>query len=180
MEFTMSIRRYYVPNSIVFITQVINYRKPVFRYTAHLQLLRAVMYEAKERYPFKMLAYCFLPDHFHLLIHPAVGVTHSQIMHSIKPNFTKQYKEGMGLQGSMKFWQKRYWDHIIRDEDDLADHLDYIHYNPVKHKLVAKPEDWPNSSFRYWREKGNYPPKWGWSLPPNLDDFRIEPAEDDS
>ncbi len=175
----MSIHRYYVPDSIVFITQVVHFRQPVFQYAAHLRLLRKIMHEAKVRYPFKMLAYCFLPDHFHLLIHPAKGVDHSQIMHSIKPNFTKRYKEGMGLQGSMKFWQKRYWDHVIRDEDDLADHLGYIHYNPVKHRSVARPEDWANSSFRYWQKKGAYPPGWGWSLPPNLEDFRIEPPEED-
>ncbi len=173
----MNIRRYYVPNSIVFITQVVAHRQPIFRNAQHFQLLRDILYEAKQRYPFTMLGYCFLPDHFHLLIKPAAGITHSQIMHSIKPNFTKAYKKQIGIDGSMKFWQKRYWDHVIRDEQDLAHHLDYIHYNPVKHQLVAKPEEWARSSFRHWKAKGVYPDRWGWSLPSGLEDFQIEPPE---
>jgi hypothetical protein len=57
---------------------------------------------------------------------------------------------------SMKFWQKGYWDHIIRDEEDLQDHLDYIHYNPVHHQLVDKPEAWTCSSFPYWPGRNAY------------------------
>lgn len=50
----------------------------------------------------------------------------------------------------MKFWQKGFWDHVIRDEADFQRHLDYIHYNPVKHGLVQRPEDWPYSSYSAW------------------------------
>lgn len=167
----MNIRRYYVPNSIVFITQVVDGRVPVFASEQHLTLLRAILREAKVRYPFLMLAYVFFPEHFHLLIKPAEGVTHSDIMHSIKPNFTKQYKKSIGITGSMRFWQPRYWDHVIRDEDDFERHIHYIHYNPVKHGYVRKPEDWPNSSFLDWKQKGYYPEQWGWSLPTVLLDF---------
>lgn len=142
-----NIRRYYIPDSMVFITQVVQGRNPIFRNIQHLHLLRETMHQAQEMYPFVMLAFVFLPDHFHLLLKPAAGVTHTQIMHSIKPNFTKAYKMAIGVTGPMKFWQKRYWDHLIRDEEDFENHLHYIHYNPVKHGLVGKPEDWPHSSF---------------------------------
>jgi REP element-mobilizing transposase RayT len=60
-------------------------------------------------------------------------------MHSLKPNFTKAYKRAIGVTGSVKFWQKRFWEHTIRDEKDFECHLDYIHFNPVKHGLVTKP-----------------------------------------
>ncbi|NJN82592.1 MAG: hypothetical protein HC802_10195 [Caldilineaceae bacterium] len=66
----MNIRRYYVPNAVVFITQAVQRRQPVFQHPQYLELLKATMREAKERYPFHMLAYVFLPDHFHLLIRP--------------------------------------------------------------------------------------------------------------
>lgn len=79
----------------------------------------------------------------------------------------------------MKFWQKRFWDHIIRDECDFERHLDYIHYNPVKHGLVTKPEDWPHTSFTSWQQKGVYPERWGWSLPQSLNDYNGQEAEQD-
>ena len=102
-----NIRRYYVPDSIVFITQVVEGRVPVFRNIQHLDLLREIMHEAQRLYPFAMLAFVFLHDHFHLLFKPMNGITYTQIMHSIKPNFTKAYKTTVGVHGSMKFWQKR-------------------------------------------------------------------------
>lgn len=89
-------------------------------------------------------------------------------MHSLKPSFTKAYKRAIGFTGRMNFWQMRFWDHIIRDEVDLQRHLDYIHYNPVKHGWVAKPEDWPHSSFLAWKERGAYTDGWGWSEPQSV------------
>lgn len=172
-----NIRRYYIPDSIVFITQVVEGRVPVFRNPQHLDLLREIMRQAQRLYPFGMLAFVFLPDHFHLLFRPAVGVTYTKIMHSIKPNFTKAYKASLGVQGSMKFWQKRYWDHIIRSEDDFANHLHYIHYNPVKHGYVSRPEDWPHSSFLQWKARGIYPDEWGWNLPDALIKFQDRDLE---
>jgi putative transposase len=77
-------------------------------------------------------------------------------MHSLKPNFTKAYKQKVGITGSLKFWQKRFWDHIIRGEDELYRTLDYIHYDPTKHQLVTRPEDWRYSSYKSWKERGFY------------------------
>ena len=167
----MNIRRLFVPNAIVYITQVVHYRQPIFESEQHISLLREIMREAKQRYPFKMLAYVFLPDHFHMLIRPAADIRYDQIMHSIKPNFTKAYKERLGITGPMKFWQKRYWDHTIRNDQDFQRRFDYIHYNPVKHGYVMRPEDWPHSSFHDWKAKGTYADKWGWTLPDALADL---------
>lgn len=167
----MDFRRYYIPNAIVFITQIVQDREPIFRNEDHVELLRSTLRRVKELHPFSMLGYVFLPDHFHLLIKPNGGSTFSQIMHSLKPNFTKAYKRTMGITGGMKFWQKRFWDHVIRDEMDFQRHLDYIHYNPVKHGLVTKPEDWAHSSFLVWKERGAYPDGWGWGVPHSLAEF---------
>jgi putative transposase len=173
----MNYRRYYVPNAIVFITQVVQDRKPIFGNKAHLDLLRSTLHRVKELHPFAMLGYVFLLDHLHLLIKPTGKSTFSQIMHSLKPNFTKAYKQAVGITDSLKFWQRRFYDHIIRDETDFARHLDYIHYNPVKHGLVTKPEEWAGSSFLVWKDRGAYPDEWGWSVPPSIvafDEARVE------
>jgi putative transposase len=164
----MSLRRYYVPNAVVFITQVVQGREPVFRTAGHVDRLRSTLHRVKELYPFVMLGYVFLPEHLHLMLAPTGSNTFSQIMHSFKPNFTKVYKQAVGIDGSLRFWQPRFYDHIIRDEDDLARHLDYIHYNPVKHRWVSKPEDWPHSSFLAWKERGVYEDEWGWVEPYTL------------
>jgi putative transposase len=173
----MDFRRYYVPNAIVFITQVVEGRHPVFADEAHVELLRTVLRRVKELHPFAVLGYVFLPQHLHVMLLPTGDSNFSQIMHSLKPNYTKAYKRAVGITGSLKFWQKRFYDHIIRDETDFARHLDYVHYNPVKHRLVTRPEDWPHSSFQAWKVRGAYPDTWGWSVPPSLVDFDEEMGE---
>ena len=132
-----------------------------------VQLLRSTLRTVKELHPFTMLAYVFLPEHFHILIQPTGESNFSQIMHSLKPNFTKQYKRltGKTESESFKFWQKRFWDHVIRDEHDLENHLHYIHYNPVKHGLIADPRNWVDSSYMEWEMRGLYSKELNWEEP---------------
>ena len=63
--------------------------------------------------------------------------------------------------GEKEVWQRRFWEHMIRDEEDWRKHMDYIHYNPVKHGLARAPKDWEHNSFNYWVEKGLYEKNWG-------------------
>ena len=65
-----------------------------------------------------------------------------------------------GAKGEAGFWQRRYWEHLIRDETDLNNHIDYIHYNPVKHGYVEDPINWDLSSFKKYCERGNYAVNW--------------------
>jgi len=160
-----NIRRYYLPNRIVFITQVVHNRDPIFANEIYVALLREKLRIVKSLHPFAMLGYVFLPDHFHLLIKPTGASNFSRIMHSLKSNFTKEYKVMKNINGPMKFWQKRFWDYLIRDETYFEHHLHYIHYNPIKHGYVHRPEDWPNSSFLAWKERQAYPNQWGWTTP---------------
>lgn len=146
----MNKRRYYIPNPIVFITQVVDRRMPVFAHPPFVEQLRTTLRKVQELHPFHILGYVFLPDHLHLLIRPTGESNFSQIMHSCKRNFTLDYKKLIGVSGRMKFWQKGFWDHIIRDAHDFERHLDYIHYNPMRHSFVDKPEDWPHSSYPHW------------------------------
>jgi putative transposase len=66
-----------------------------------------------------------------------------------------------GPRREIGLWQRRFWEHAIRDDDDLARHIDYIHWNPVKHGVVARVADWPFSTFHRCVERGLYPVEWG-------------------
>ena len=83
------------------------------------------------------------------------------MMHSIKRNYTLNYKKLHYIKTPLNIWQGRFWDHIIRDELDLAKHYDYIHWNPVNHNSVVQPEASPHTSYLHWFERGNYPKGWG-------------------
>ena len=161
----MNFRRYYIPGSAVFITQVVQYREPVFKDPKLVLLLREILHNVQQLHPFTMLAYVFLYDHFHILIQPTGESNFSQIMHSLKPNFTKTYKKTLGLSKSqsMQFWQKRFWDR------DLENHIHYIHLNPVKHGYVSDPRNWRDSSYIEWEKRGLYPPAFSWDEPQNTD-----------
>ncbi len=167
----MNFRRYYIPGRAVFITQVVQYRGPVFRDPKVVLLLRQTLNNVSDLHPFSILGYVFLPDHFHFIIQPTSESNFSDVMHSLKPNFTKEFKKMIGLSPSQsaKFWQKRFWDHVIRDDRDFENHLHYIHYNPVKHGYVKDPRDWTDSSYIEWEEQGLYPAPFAWEEPKDID-----------
>jgi putative transposase len=163
----MNFRRYYVSGAAVFITQVVHERQPIFLDPRAVKLLRSTLRAAMDLHAFSLLAYVFLPDHFHLIVQPAGNSDFSQFMHSLKPNFTKAYKRLNGITGPLKVWQRRFWDHVIRDERDLESHLHYIHFNPVKHQFVDNPREWLDSSYREWEERGLYQKEITWVEPKN-------------
>jgi putative transposase len=86
---------------------------------------------------------------------------------AIKMGFSRRISPGEPLSASRRIrgergiWQRRYWEHTIRDDADLERHVDYIHYNPVKHGLVSRVSDWPHSSFHRYVERGILPADWG-------------------
>lgn len=170
-------RRYYVENAVYFITTVIRNRKPIFSDPVHINLFYEVARGVKERYPFKNLAYVILPDHLHLLLHiiePPFKEHISKVMNSLKWNFTFEYKHFHGITTSFSSWQPGFYDHVIRNLQDLKAHLDYIHYNPVKHNYVIGPEEWSASSFRYWKHLGEYEDGWGRVEPENIRSMELE------
>jgi len=70
----------------------------------------------------------------------------------------------MAMKGEVGLWQRRFWEHVLQDDQDLARHVEYIHYNPVKHGLVRSVKDWPWSSFHRYAKQGYYPADWGGDL----------------
>jgi len=161
-------RRFYIPNAIIFISCVTRKRFPYLKSKSDIDIFFGTLVKVKEIHPFELLAYVILPDHFHCLIksdHPSVNF--SKFMHSIKRNFTRNYKRTHNIQLPLNLWQRGFWDHVIRNEQDFENHLDYIHWNPVNHGCVNNPEDWPYSSYRNWVEIGVYEIGWSWDEQPN-------------
>ncbi len=154
-----NIRRYEITGRSVFITAVCHRRKPCLESDWQKELLLSVMRELKSSSGFAMNAFVILDDHFHWIITP-VGKKFSAIMQSIKLRFVHRYKKAIGKKEQATLWQRRFWDHVIRNSEDLHRHMDYIHYNPVKHGHVARVADWPYSTFHRAVKSGQYPLDW--------------------
>lgn len=171
-----NVRRFYVPNAIVFLTLVTKDRRVLFdlENPHHVDMFFDKMRTVREWKPFKLLAYTFILDHTHLLVRPTGDANFSSIFLSVQRSYTFEFKDYYGIDASLNLWQHRFWDHIIRDEEDLSRHFDYIHWNAVKHGLVTKPEDWPYSSYLHWVEKGYYEIGWGHVEPAILRDLDYE------
>jgi len=156
-------RRYYIRDAIVFITCVTRDRIPYLEPHDNLELFWETMRRVQTMHPFRLLAYVILPDHFHWLMRVGdPSGNFSTVLHSVKRNFTLNFKKAHGITSPLSLWQDRFWDHVIRDEQDLNNHFDYIHWNPVKHGYVERPEDWAQSTYLFWVERGYYEPGWDW------------------
>lgn len=163
-------RRSRIANAPFFLTAVLRDRGTRLLLD-HVDHLRAAFRCAAAENPFHIDAVVVLPDHFHLLFTlPEGDADFSTRMQTIKRRFTfgvvdsgvPMRKNGRRESG---FWQARFWEHTIRDDEDFARHVDYIHYNPVKHGLTATARDWPHSSFHRYVQQGLLPDDWGGTLP---------------
>jgi putative transposase len=137
----------------------------------HIDKLRAIFSDVKAAHPFAVVAMVVLPEHFHAIWRLPPGDADYPMRWSlVKAGFTRQMKkvEHIGVSRVIRrergIWQRRYWEHQIRDEADLARHVNYIHYNPVKHGWVERPVDWPHSTLHGYIERGMEPPNWGGKL----------------
>ena len=148
------IRRAYAPGEVYFITCVTEGRKSLFEGEADLNLLRETLRNVRRIHPFEMLAHALLADHFHLLVRVRETTDISKTMHSLKRNFTINWMRAHGIATPVKLWQRGFWDHVIRDERDYDRHMNYIHFNPVKHGYVRRPEDHAGTSYREYVGRG--------------------------
>lgn len=157
-----NLKRYYIPNSTIFITSVTRDRRKIFLDPKNIQIFWDVIKATKEENSFEIPAYVLLPDHFHLLLSLGEeGSNFSKILQLIKGRFTNSFKKLNKIESPVSLWQKRFWDHVIRNEEDYKLHIDYIHWNPVKHGLTNDPMTWQYSSFSTWCTEGIYPEGWG-------------------
>ena len=168
-----NIRRYYIPEAIYFITCVTYRRKNLLGLPENTSLFWEIAKYLKKTHPYKLYAHVLIPDHFHFLIQP-LKQNISVAMQSLKDNFSRQYKKLHEIKTNIRVWQYRFWDHVIRNEDDFKKHFDYIHYNPVKHRIVERPEDFRQTSYLHWLKKGFYQIGWGHAELKDLQEMNLE------
>jgi putative transposase len=155
--------------SIFFFTVVLAQR-PNNLLIDEIDRLRRIYKIVQQRHPFETVAICILPDHIHALwALPEGDANFATRWSSIKSGFSRgldaQTRSASKVSKREKgIWQRRYWEHAIRDEADFERHVDYIHFNPVKHGHVNRVADWPHSSFHRFVERGMLAPDWGSDL----------------
>ena len=138
-----------------YLTVVTHRRNPIL--IDNIKLLRKSFTVSKQKYGYIIEAIVILPDHFHMIITPEYAKEYPYIIRTIKQYFSKncpiQYYEDVGQsfsrakEGYKPIWQKKYYEHTIRDDKDFKVRLDYIYNNPIKHKYVEEIRDWKYSSY---------------------------------
>ena len=128
--------------------------------------LREAFRETKRAHPFHIEAMVVLPEHLHAIwTLPSGDDDYSGRWRAIKARFTRLLAESgvdiqRNLKGEYNLWQRRFWEHTLRDEADLRRHIEYIHFNPVKHGWAKRVRDWPHSTFHRYVRAGVYPLDW--------------------
>ena len=176
----MDYRRYYQPGGSCFFTVVTHDRRPILTTEENIQRLRRAFRHVRTKHPFHIDAIVVLPDHLHTVWRlPEGDADFSTRWRKIKHYFSigaskgvvsssQQHKREKGV------WQRRFWEHALRDEHDWRRHIDYIHYNPVKHGHVLTAGQWPFSSFHKAVKMGWYEPDWGASEPDVIRGIELE------
>lgn len=164
-------RRVLLPGHTWFFTLVSHCRQPLLTHPRVRTALREAIHAERAEHTFEIVAWVLLPDHLHCLWRlPEQDGDYASRWARIKRNVGSQCADladpslltpAMRRRHFSGLWQTRYWEHAIRDQDDENRHRDYIHYNPVKHGLVARAADWPYSTFHREVRAGVYPPDWG-------------------
>ena len=172
-------RRPFAPGGTYFLTLVTHHRRPFLTDAPARTALRQSLTDCRGRRPFGLDGVVLLPDHLHLMLTlPFADADVSNRVAAIKAGFTRRYEAGHEAGGGLRsaprdrqsasrdrqryrpIWQKRFHDHLIRDDRDRDDHLDYLVYNPVRHGLATCPHAWPYSSFARLVRAGRYDARW--------------------
>ena len=148
--------RIFLPGYSYYLTIVTHQRNPIL--LENIALLRESFRVSKTKYNYNIDAIVILPDHFHMIITPKTATEYPQIIQAIKYHFSthleKHYyahlKQSLSRtkRGSKAIWQKRYYEHTIRNEKDFMEKLTYMYHNPVKHQYVTDAKTWEYSSFK--------------------------------
>ena len=159
-------RRNFIPGGSFFFTvNLLDRRSDLL--TQRIDLLRQAFSMVRERHPFILDAVVILPDHLHAIwTLPPGDADYATRWRMIKAEFsrgsavTERRSASRRHKGERGIWQRRYWEHTLRDDGDYERHCDYIHFNPVKHGHATAVREWPYSSFQRYVERGIYPIDW--------------------
>ena len=164
--------RAHSPGACYFFTVVTHQRQRILTEAPSREFLRIAIKQVQSEYPFVIDAWVLMPDHMHCMwTLPAGDADFSKRWGLIKAGFSKQinaFSNGPVIRSASRekhrestLWQRRFWEHRIRNQEDFNRHIDYIHWNPMKHGLVERAMDWPYSSFQRYLKEGIYAADWG-------------------
>ncbi|MBX3443587.1 MAG: transposase [Planctomyces sp.] len=165
-------RRNLVAGGAYFFTVVTADRRPILTTPVGRACLRYAIHTVRKKHPFTVFSCTLLPDHLHAVwFLPADDARYPLRWRRIKEVFTRTFLSSGGQEAVVSarraarhergVWQRRYWEHTIRDDDDLRRCVDYCHWNPVKHGHVSTPRDWPWSTYHRFVASGDYEERWG-------------------
>jgi len=162
-------KRHYQAGGHYFFTLVTYNRKPILTTADNIKNLKQAIKKVKQDYPFILNAIVVLPDHLHFLWKlPEDDGNFSTRVRLMKRYFSMKITTPINQRKEKEIWQRRFWEHTIRNEDDWERHMDYIHYNPVKHGYVKAAKEWPYSTFLDWVNKRAYDVDWGLAEPASI------------
>jgi len=157
------------PGGVYFFTVVTHDRAQVFINEERVEVLREAFRKVMAVRPFQIDAMVVLPEHLHCIWRmPEGDADYSSRWREIKKAVSRQIDTTTNKRNERMVWQRRFWEHAIRDEEDWRKHVDYIHFNPVKHGLAKLPGEWRWSSFSHAVSKGWYEDSWGASEPTTI------------
>jgi putative transposase len=155
-----------------FFTVVTHERRPILTTDTGRSILRAAIRETQKDRPFQITAIVLLPDHLHTVwMLPSGDADYATRWRQVKSSFTRAWLSIGGTGGELSssrekrseqgIWQRRFFEHTVKDDSDLKRCVDYVHVNPLKHHLVERVQDWPWSSFHRYVRLGEYDANWG-------------------
>ena len=170
-------RRNFIPGGSYFFTVAMENRSGRLL-TDNIELFRRAVSDVKRELPFDLVAMVVLPEHLHCVwTLPEGDADYPTRWKKIKAGFSRGLPKGERCsasrvaKGERGIWQRRFWEHTLRNDDDLRRHVDYIHYNPVKHGHVRYVKDWPYSTFHRYVQRGVYPVDWAGGEPDDGCDY---------
>ena len=156
----MQYRRSRAKGAAFFFTLVTHERRRFLCDETNITLTKESFQHVINRHPFAVDAFVLLPDHLH-----CISMRWRQITSYFSRKCHDEFKTGQldarPIKGEQAIWQHRFWGHQIRDDSDFVKHVEYIHFNPVKHGLANSPKAWPHSTFHRFVKQGIYPGDWG-------------------
>jgi putative transposase len=177
----MQYRRDRTAGATYFFTVVTEQRQPILTLPGNVERLREAFRRERQHHPFTLDAVVVLPDHLHcLMVLPEDDSDYSGRISRIKRYFSvgcdgvsARVSAAKSKKRERPVWQRRFWEHLIRDDDDWRRHIDYLHFNPVKHGVAGSPWDWPYSSLRRSEARGWYERSWGATFPENIREMMV-------
>ncbi len=168
-------RRTRATGACYFFTVVTYKRQALFTNENNIDTLREAFRVIKNKHPFTINAITILPDHLHTIWQlPPNDANFSLRWRLIKHFVSTKINTSKNHRNEKQIWQRRFWEHLITDNNDWQRHMDYIHYNPVKHGYTNHPGKWKFSSFSTAVKKGWYDSNWGASEPENIKNLILE------